>query len=42
MLQIVDATGGQLTKIPAEVAACIGVFRDMIATVTEKKKQAPV
>jgi hypothetical protein len=41
MLQIVDAAGGQLTKIPAEVAVCIGVFRDMIATVTEKK-QAPV
>jgi hypothetical protein len=42
MLQIQDATGGQTTSVPAEVAGCVGVFRDMIATVTDNVNQEPV
>ena len=41
MLQIQDATGGQTTPVPAEIAGCVGVFRDMIATVTDEN-QGPV
>jgi hypothetical protein len=39
MLQIQDAAGGQTTSVPAEIAGCVGVFRDMIATVTDKNQE---
>jgi len=38
MLKITDANGGQMKQIPVEGAYCVGVFRDMSATVPDKKE----
>ena len=36
---LTDATGGQ----PPQIASCVGVFRDMLATVTKQQQpQEPV
>jgi hypothetical protein len=42
MLKITDAKGSQLTALPGEVAQCVGVFNDMIATVTETEQEPVV
>ena len=39
MLQIQDATAGQTTSVPVEIAGCVGVSRDMLDTVTENNQE---
>jgi hypothetical protein len=39
MLEIQDAAGGQTTFVPAEIAGCVGVFRDMMATVPDNNQE---